>query len=578
MNPLMGSATAHTPLRELIVGLDVVAAKPIPYAQLPRRARTDYSTEFVRWSDIADQTVHSLLSRRRGAGRSTVSAVLAAAKDAVAKHQLATTGARVGARAAVQRLLDDLDDRDRAIVMDRVFTQRPLTQGDVAERHGMNKAWVHRHEPRSRTRLAEMLADQVHREILDHAEELSRRLGPYVPGDAVAAELRRLDVDPDGEIADVLLHLAGPYVQLGEWFENTATGGEQQAGDAIADVFAQCSAPTTEMLTHALAAIGMPAAVASNYIRTRAGWRSFGAVWVRWGNTSAAKAEAVLHVRGAPATADDIYAAIGPGPTTPKSVREAIYRDDRFARVSRQTWGLRAWGLNEYVGIAEEIGTCIDATGGKANIAELIHELLSRHPDVAEDSIKLTLNTLAFITEGDMVRRRRETDEWPAVAPLRAARGAFRNGHNEIRWATTATSEVLRGSGRPIHPAVATAIGVSPGQRRSFSSPHGELEVAWRLTSTNGPSVGSVRALAQNVGAVQDDTLVLVFRVDENSVDVTRIGVGVAGVARLRPLLGHVVRSPGAALAASLGCRRADEAAAVLRKRGDDDLADLIHE
>jgi hypothetical protein len=54
-----------------------------------------------------------------------------------------------------------------------------------------------------------------------------------------------------------------------------------------------------------------------------------------------------------------------------------------------------------------------------------------------------------------------------------------------------------------------------------------------------------------------------------------RIGAEVSGIARLRRLLGRSVRSPGAALAKSLGCKRAD-VAAVLRERGDDDLADLV--
>ena len=329
------------------------------------------------------------------------------------------------------------------------------------------------------------------------------------------------------------------------------------------------------MLVQALADIGMPTDVAATYVQTRAGWRSFDDLWVRWGDTAAIKAEAVLHVRGTPGTAEDIYATIGPGPTTLTALREALYRSQRFVRTSRQSWGLHIWGLDEYDGIAEEIGNLIDSAGGQMNVDELIRDLRARFPDVAESSIKVTLNTLAFVANGHMVRRRHETDEWPKVAPLRTVRGAFLNGRNEIRWATTATSEVLRGSGRPIHPAVSTALGVGPGQRRAFSSAYGPLEVAWRLSSTQGPSIGSVRVLAEDVGAGPADTLVLVFNLDEGSLHATKIGADVAGLTRLRRLLGRSVRTPAAALAASLDCKPAD-AAAVLRKRGDDDLADLV--
>ena len=51
----------------------------------------------------------------------------------------------------------------------------------------------------------------------------------------------------------------------------------------------------------------------------------------------------------------------------------------------------------------------------------------------------------------------------------------------------------------------------------------------------------------------------------------------VSGVARLWRLLGRPVRNPAAAVAASLGCRRA-EVAAVLRERGDGNLADLLED
>lgn len=303
--------------------------------------------------------------------------------------------------------------------------------------------------------------------------------------------------------------------------------------------------------------------------------RRFGDVWVRWGDSAASKAEAVLHVRGAPATPDDILAAIGGAETTSSAVHDALYAEDRFIRASRQTWGLRTWGIDGYVGIFDEITARIDAAGGRMNIEELIADLLSSVPDVAESSIRTYLGTLAFITDAGMVRRRTGADQWPPVAPLYTVRGAFRKGDNEIRLAVPVTHDVLRGSGQPIHPAVAIALGVRPGQRRRFSSPHGPVSVIWRLSSTNGPSIGSVQAPARVTGAALTDTLVLVFGLEDASLDTTRISAEVTGVQRLRRLLGRTVRNPSAALAASLHCRRAD-VAAVLRHRGEDDLADLI--
>ena len=67
----------------------------------------------------------------------------------------------------------------------------------------------------------------------------------------------------------------------------------------------------------------------------------------------------------------------------------------------------------------------------------------------------------------------------------------------------------------------------------------------------------------------------LAFRVDNASLEVTRLGSTEAGKARLHKLLGHPVRSPAAALAAALDCRRED-VGAVLRARGDHELAGML--
>src|SRR5262249_13351519 len=153
----------------------------------------------------------------------------------------------------------------------------------------------------------------------------------------------------------VLLYVAGRYVWRGEWLENTTTGGAHQVAAAVDAVFDRCPAPSTESLLHALIVEGMPLDVAARYVSSRAQWRRFGDVWVRWGESAASKAEAVLHVRGAPATPDEIFAAIGAGPTALKAVREALYADQRFVRASRLTWGLRVWGIDAYGGVSEEM-------------------------------------------------------------------------------------------------------------------------------------------------------------------------------------------------------------------------------
>jgi hypothetical protein len=559
-------------LRDLVTGLDGIGAFTIPYARLPRRLGT-YADEFPRWADVADQTPQALLLRPK-LGVSAVEALIEAARDAVRISQDAIAAGKVGATAAVARLIGQLDDFDRTILSARVWANQPQSQRVVAERLGVNPVSVQRNQSRAQARFAELLADPAHQEVSERATELGRRLGPYLPGDVLDVELRRLGVAPSSQAAQLLLHLAGPYVARGQWFENTATRSHTRVAAAVDAVFARKPAPSTDSLLRALTRLGFPSPIALTYLESQVALRRFGDVWVRWaGDTTANIAEAVLHVLGAPATAEAILATIGSRPsTTLATLNGTLSEDDRFIRASRRTWGLRAWGITEYAGIAHAIGAAIDARGGSAKIDDLITSLLATYPDVAESSIRTYISTLEFITQAGIVRRRTSTDEWPPVPPLNTVRGAFRNGHNEIRLALPVTADLLRGSGQPIHPAVAAAVGVTPGQRRTFASSHGEITLVWKLSSTTGANIGSLRAHAVAAEATTADTIVVAFGLCDASLKVTRLGPDAGGMRRLRHLLGRTVRNPAAALAASLQCKRS-EVTAVLRARGDHELA-----
>lgn len=561
-----------TPIRELIEGFDEVGSFEIPYARLPARARTAYAQEFVRWSDIGGESERSLLSRPK-AGQSTVRAVLAAAEDAVAANRRARTqGVRVAPEVAVARLLDELGQRDRILLSARVWTDQPRSLTAVAEQLGLSPSSVQRIQPRALARFAELIADPVHFTIARWAAELGDSLGLYAPTRFVNDRLHRIGVDPESESARVLLYLAGPYTSRGGWFETSA--GRDHAGAAVDAVFERYGAPTTQILFEALVGGGIAPDVVAAYLHNEAGLRRMGDVWIRWTGTLADKIAAVLQVLGSPAVPEAIVDALG-GEASLRAIQDALYADDRFVRTSRTTWGLRADGTRVYTGIFDELGTRIDAAGGSIDISELVNDVLSSVSDIDEQSIRLCLNTLAFVTDGALVRRRNDVDDFPPVDPLYTVRGAFRRGDNEIRLALTVTGEMARGSSRPIPPAAAAAIGVLPGERREFRGPYGDIGVVWRLWSTNGPNIGSLRPLVLATVAVPGDTLVLAFRLDDVSVAAECISADVTGLDRLALLLGAPVTDARAALAASVGCPR-DTVGQTLRERGDGGLADLI--
>jgi hypothetical protein len=484
---------------------------------------------------------------------------------------------RVGAPAAVTRLVEQLNDFDRALLETQDWALDRGFYRDLIQRFGVHQASITRNLPRARARLTELLADPAHHEVGEHADELCRRLGPYLPTEVARAALRRLGFDPSSSIAEALLHMAGPYARRGSWLESFALpgGGGALAAATVDSIFSDEPAPSTDTLLEALHTLGMPTGVALTYLEDQS-VRRFGDLWVRWHPTTAGMIEAVLHVLGAPATAQAILETIGPAGSSVDNVNRVLTLEDRFVRATRRTWGLRAWGLHEYVSIPHAIGEYIDAHGGSAAVSDVSADLLATYPDITATSIRTNLSTLGFVTRDGVVRRRTATDGWPPVPPLRTILGAFHNGDNEVRVTVPVTAELLRGSGQALHKAVAAAAGVTPGQHRTFTGPHGEVTLTWSLMSTHGANLGSLRAVANAVDTTIGDTLVVALRVGEPStINATRLGPEDAGLPRLRKLLGRAVRNPTAALAAALRCRRQD-VDAVLRGRGDAELADML--
>lgn len=332
------STLMSTRLRDLVAGFDTIEPFAIPYARLPRRLGT-YAEEFPRWADVADQTPESLMLRPRVA-EAAVRALIEAAQRAVRVHRDTIAAGPVGADAAVARLLGELDDFDREMLAGQVWAPAPVSQRVLAERLGVNPVSISRNLPRARARFAELLADPAHHEVGEHADHIRQRLGPYLPVDAAELEMRRLGVDPAGQTAAVLLHIAGPYTRRrGGWIE--AGGSHARALAAVEAVFDTQGAPTTDTLLHTLRSLGLSTGVAMTLLETELQLRRFGDLWVRWpSDTAVDMAVAVLHLLGAPATADTIYAMMSPHDANGVSMghlTQVLSAQDRFVRASRTT-------------------------------------------------------------------------------------------------------------------------------------------------------------------------------------------------------------------------------------------------
>lgn len=571
-DPWWDTVAHDAAISTLIDGWGDIAHLPIPYGQLPTRASTYYGDAFAHWSDLADETITSLIKRPK-AGMGTVRSIIDAARTAHAKTRSATNTEPATAAAT---LVANLPENDRIILACRRWARPPMSQQETAERLKTHGAWVHRHEARAAARFAELLAEPEYSIVAGQAELLRRLLGPVTAEQHIADDIAILGVKTDDATTDMLVYLAGPYTSQGAWLVHEPGDGMAAAVAAIQRTLTRFPAPTMTEFQQSLAAIGVQPDVATELVANQPELRRFGDHWVRWGTAKADKAEAVLHlsVDRTPATIEMIAAAIGDEPDNPRALRQCLHEDPRFARATQFTWALRSWGLPEYSGVFNEIAKRIDAAGGAISVADVVDDISTAFPDVSEVSITTYVNTLAFTVEHGMVRHRTPSDPWPTIPPLNRARGAYRLGQNQVRVAFTVNTELLRGSGQPVPRPVAKALSVGPGQERLFT---GSIDavVRWRMSSTTGPSMNSLRPLAVSLGAKRGDTIVLAFNLKTSALEAACLRSGESLNRWLETLLGQPANDPIAALARSLDCTPG-EIVSVLQRRGDNELAALL--
>lgn len=620
----------ETTVAELVPGLDTIAPLAIAYSRLPGRAKTVYAPRYRLWSDIADEPVTRVLTAP-GAAYRTLRALLALAQETVTANRAAATRRQLNAHAAATQLFDRLDIADRTLLTDLIFPNGPRDYQQVIAKLGVNTGWIHRHLPSARAQLTELLAEPVHRDVTVHVEQLRRELGPLLPAQHLTACLARRRLNHNDPAALMLLYLAGPYTARGDWWESRSAGGADAimaivdqafsnsptltisdltkalvaAGmnPAVVPVFLDAFFPlrtvgrtvtlwskqsvaaqivcrsfdssptqTIENLTGALTTAGLPASLVPAFLDEFFPLKTFGEICVRWDSTTGSQVEGILQAHGSPMTAHAIYSHLDSPRPTMNTMLTRLSDDRRFMRASKKSWALRAWDHLEYFGIVEAIDYFLDEAGGELTTAEVVAHVTTAFPDVSEPSVRKFLCTLAYININGSVRRRTRRDPWPTPEPLNTVHGAFRNGPHQIRMGVIVDADMLRGSGAPVAPAVATAIGVEPGAQATFSSPAGPVLITWHLASTHGPRRGSVRRLAQAVGAAAGDTLVLAFDLAQSSLTPTRIPAHASRADALAELTGLDTLSL-VGLAASLDCAPA-QVAQILAGRGDTELAE----
>jgi len=477
--------------------------------------------------------------------------------------------------ACLESLWQALDERARDIFVARQLAGavRPTLE-QLGDKHGVGKERVRQIESHACDLLRAELATRSQSPLRWRLHAFACTIRNGVPRessiltDALAVALRGLTSAKYSQ--ELLLWLAGPYYPRGDWIlrqdceiPSVPISDPRFGGDTVMP---------QEVATW-LREAGFRPDLADVVMR-RSDLKQRDGKWLRWGSLLQDKAAVILKVLGRPADTDELAKEIGEG-IAERSVRNALQSDLRFMRVSKRAFGLREWGLEEYSGIAEEIAQRIERAGGAVEIEALVEELVQTF-GVAASSVRMYAEAPRFVVSNGTVRFRTSDDVLHTDARVHATCGLFPDpARRRVHLVIPVDADVERGSGVGIRAAVATALGVKPGERLHFDDgAGGRILISWPDSAAAGPSLGSTRQLARTVGAVCGDSLLISFHLDTHSVRGSLIRPTTTDLAALTGLDIEKGRELEA-LAASIGCSPA-EVRTVLARRGDQQLLDAI--
>ena len=477
-------------------------------------------------------------------------------------------------------LLAGLDGQRLEVFEQRIVNGRKLE--DVGRALGVTRERIRQVQQDVEKRLAARLRSRPFLLLHWRAAELNQALGTVAPLDhevtrrALTDSLEGASNASRSALRALILRLAGPYKERDGWvFVESAAPMSANALREQCDEFGLLPVARAHDW---LVDNGVRAAFHDLWLERFGGLRRKGDTLVAWPRNIVEKCVSLLALRKEPADAKTLVDLVGEGHNV-RGVHTRFFEDERLMRVNRTQWALRAWGLEEYTGITDEIAQRIQEAGGQIEL-QVVIETVAQQFGVKEGSVAAYSAAPMFVVEDGIIRLREDDEPIEVGEGLTGVAGFYRTGEDRFSLLVAVDREVLRGSGRPLDPAVAVALGVKPGGKRKFQHEQGRLTISWPLTSAFGPSLGSVRVLVERAGAANGERTRLDFALKDERVAAERVplDLGRSDTAEaLRLLTGLQVDAEDAAAAVA---RAIDSSPAnfrgVLNERGDTEVLELL--
>ena len=467
--------------------------------------------------------------------------------------------------------------RSRAIFLTRIsgLPQERPTLENLAAQFSVTRERIRQVEVKVRRSLHRFLNADEAIPIRWRAETLRQVLGVAAPVDTVENLLR----PPAGcnDHRSILLEMAGPYGRDNGWL----TLRSAQRSDPIAAILSQVDDAgriNREFATSQLNDWGLDISLHERWLTRDGSVRLFNGQLVRWGTSIPDRMVFALADMGQPATIGEIMGYVGETRSR-VSVSNAVGADPRLVRVSRTRWGLASWELPEYSGVAESMRNLLEQLGGSIGIDEMVRRMNERF-GAAEATILAYCNAPMFVVDGKFLQLRTSDDDpyRSDMALVRRTPGVFHLGPVRLARLFKVDTNMLRGSGTTLTHAAGAVLEVEVNANLSFTNGHGDqVQITFPETSLVGPSIGSVRRIAERLSAKEGDYLTLVLdrsdmTVTSSVTDVSNLSPGWQAISRLTGITAPVDLE---GLAKALHCH-ANEVLSVLRARGDDEILDYL--
>jgi hypothetical protein len=423
----------------------------------------------------------------------------------------------------VLKYLKGYSPREYAVIRDRIVGST-ATLEQLGEQFDVTRERIRQIEQKLRRRIHGILNFVDGQAIRNLAKIVREDLGSASPVESVSTYFSELcssiESNSDRElVAAFLLWIAGPYADYGTW-KITDRGLSSNTRDVLVGSQDNRGWLSPQTAREALLRADIRLQHHMSWLQA-VGFFELDGGWLLRQSNIPDRVVQILRFRGVPITAEELLPLVDC--ETLRSLRSRLLDDDRFKRTTRQGhFALREWAqYDEYTGIADEIAQEITQQGGIADAQHII-DVVSRRYGVKPGSVQQYLSAPMFIKVDQRRVRLRAPDEARTIRSDPRLCPSLYWINEQWTFKVKITSETLRGSGRLLHPAIATLVGCQPGDRRVLKSPRDEIVISWPAGSASGPNLGSLKPDVNALGGAIDDYVFLTLCTTEVTVRLLR--------------------------------------------------------